>query len=60
MRRLRGEIDRALLSEGLRTALANSGMSAAPVATIEQFSAYLRDDLAKWTAVVKRANIKAD
>jgi hypothetical protein len=35
-------------------------MAAAPVATLEQVSAYLRDDLAKWTGVVKRANIKAD
>lgn len=60
MRRLRTEIDRALASEGLRTALTNSGMAAAPVATLEQVSAYLRDDLAKWTGVVKRANIKAD
>jgi tripartite-type tricarboxylate transporter receptor subunit TctC len=60
LRRLRTEIDRALVSESMRTALTASGMSVAPVATLEQFSGYLKADLTKWTDVVKRAQIKAD
>jgi len=60
LQRLRAEIDRALRSEALRTALTASGMSVASVATLEQSSAYLRADLAKWTEVVRRAQIKAD
>ncbi len=60
LRRLRAEIDRALVSESMRTALTASGMSVAPVATLEQFSGYLKADLTKWTDVVKRAQIKAD
>lgn len=58
--RLRSEVDRALKSEALRTALQTSGMSVAPVATLEQVSDYLRSDLTKWTEVVKRAQIKPD
>lgn len=60
LQRLRTEVDRALRSEALRTALAASGMSVAQVATLEQSSAYLRADLIKWTEVVRRAQIKAD
>jgi hypothetical protein len=30
------------------------------VATLEQFSGYVKADLTKWTDVVKRAQIKAD
>jgi tripartite-type tricarboxylate transporter receptor subunit TctC len=60
LRRLRAEIDRALVSESMRTALTASGMSVASVATLEQFSGYLKADLTKWTDVVKRAQIKAD
>ena len=60
LHRLRAEIDRALRSEALRTALTASGMSVASVATLEQSAAYLRADLAKWTEVVRRAQIKAD
>ena len=60
LQRLRAEIDRALRTEALRTALTASGMSVASVATLEQSSAYLRADLTKWTEVVRRAQIKAD
>ena len=60
LQRLRAEIDRALRTEALRTALTASGMSVASVTTLEQSSAYLRADLTKWTEVVRRAQIKAD
>jgi len=58
--RLRSEVDRALLNEGVRAALRASGMSTASVATLAQFSDYLQADLIKWTDVVKRAQIKPE
>ncbi len=58
--KLRAEIDKALTSEALRSSLSANGMNVAEKATLAQFSAYFRDDLAKWTAVAKRANIKAE
>ena len=38
-----------------------AGLGAAPAGgTPEQFSAYIRDDFAKWTRIVKDANVKVD
>lgn len=58
--KLRAEIDRALASDALRSSLSASGMNVAAKATLEEFNSYFRDDLAKWTAVAKRANIKPE
>lgn len=58
--RLRAEIDKALGSDEVRAALARSGMTAASVASAEQFAAYVREDLAKWKEVVRKAAIKAE
>lgn len=58
--RMRSEIDKALGSDALRSALSASGMNPARPESLDTFAAYFRDDLAKWIAVVKRANIKAD
>lgn len=58
--RLAAEIGKALANDSVRTALAHSGMSAAAQGTPAGFSAYLRQDLAKWSAVVKAANIQPE
>ena len=58
--RLRAEIGKALGSDEVRAALARSGMTAASVASAEQFAAYVREDLAKWKEVVRKAAIKAE
>lgn len=58
--RLRAEIDKALGSDEVRAALARSGMTAASVASAEQFATYVREDLAKWKEVVRKAAIKAE
>ena len=58
--RLATEVGKALGNESVRTSLAQSGMSAAAPGTPAEFSAYLRQDLSKWTAVVKSANIQPE
>ncbi len=58
--RLAAEVGRALANDSVRTTLAQSGMSAAAVGTPAEFSAYLRQDLSKWSAVVKAANIQPE
>lgn len=60
LQRLRAETDKALGKEEVRATLAQSGMTAARVATVAEFAAYVRQDLDKWTQVVKAANIKQD
>ena len=58
--RLVGEINKALGMDEVRATLAQGGMTAAPPATPAEFATYLKKDLAKWSAVVKAANIQAD
>jgi len=58
--RLRAEIDKALGNDEVRSTLARSGMTTAGVASAEQFAAYVREDLAKWKEVVRKAAIKAE
>ena len=60
LERLNAAIGRALEGDDVKTALEQSGMSAAAAATTAQFGAYLKQDLSKWTGVVKSANIRAD
>ena len=58
--RLAAEQARVLALEDVRSTLAKSGMAAATGGTPAEFAAYLRRDLAKWSEVVKSANIKPD
>jgi tripartite-type tricarboxylate transporter receptor subunit TctC len=58
--RLVREINKALAMDDVRGTLAQGGMTAAAPATPAEFAAYLKKDLAKWTAVVKTANIQPD
>lgn len=57
--RLHGEIKRALSSSDIRTRLAAEGSEI--VATPpDAFSAFMRNDVEKWTRVVKQAGIRVD
>jgi tripartite-type tricarboxylate transporter receptor subunit TctC len=48
-----------LATPDVQARLANDGIE--PVAsTPEQFSAFVRDEMAKWSAVVRDAGIRAD
>ena len=58
--RLAAEIGKVLAMEDVKATLAKSGMSAAAAGTPAEFAAYLKRDLAKWSGVVKSANIKPD
>ena len=58
--RLNAAIGRALSSEDAKALLAQSGMAAAAPATPAQFGAALKADLARWSAVVKSANIRPE
>jgi tripartite-type tricarboxylate transporter receptor subunit TctC len=58
--RLVREINKALAMDEVRATLAQGGMTSAAPATPAEFAAYLKKDLAKWTAVVKTANIQPD
>jgi len=58
--RLRAEIDKALGNSEVRAALEQSGMTPAAVGTRAQFAAYLKQDLEKWSGVVKSAKIKPE
>ena len=60
LERLNAAIGRAITGEDVKAALAQSGMSTAAPGTPAQFGAYLKQDLAKWTGVVKSANIRPD
>lgn len=58
--RLVGEVNKALAADEVRATLVNAGMTAAAPGTASAFDAYLKQDLAKWTAVVKAANIQSE
>lgn len=58
--RLAAECQKALAQDDLRAALLQAGMTAAPAGTPASFDAALKAELAKWTAVVKAANIKPE
>jgi tripartite-type tricarboxylate transporter receptor subunit TctC len=58
--RLRVEVNKALLAEDVRAVLVKNGMSPADSASTREFAAYLKQDLAKWSGVVKSANIQPD
>ncbi len=58
--RLSAEINKALMQEDIKAALARSGMTAAAAGKPAEFAAYLKQDLAKWAAVVKSANIQPE
>jgi len=58
--RLATECQKALAQEDLRAALLQAGMTAAAAGTPASFDAALKAELAKWTAVVKAANIKPE
>ena len=58
--RLAAECQKALAQDDLRAALLQAGMTAAPAGTPASFDAALKAELAKWSAVVKAANIKPE
>lgn len=58
--RLNAAAGRAIGTDDVKAALAQSGISTAAAATPAQFGAYLKQDLAKWVGVVKSANIRPD
>lgn len=58
--RLSAECQKALAQDDLRAALLQAGMTAAPASTPASFDAALKAELAKWTAVVKAANIQPE
>jgi tripartite-type tricarboxylate transporter receptor subunit TctC len=58
--RLASECQKALAQDDLRAALLQAGMTAAPAGTPASFDAALKAELAKWTAVVKAANIQPE
>ena len=55
--RLVAEVNKALASDELRGALLQAGMTPAAAGTPAAFEAYLKQDLAKWSALVKAQNI---
>ena len=57
--RLNAEIVRAMESKEVRERLASQGAEALS-STPEQFAAYVRDELGKWSRVVKAAGMKVD
>lgn len=58
--RLVAECNRTLAADDVRSALVQSGMSAAPAGTAAGFDTMLRAELDKWTQLARRANIKPD
>jgi tripartite-type tricarboxylate transporter receptor subunit TctC len=58
--RLSAEGNKALANEAVRATLAQNGMTAAAQGTSQQFAAFLKQDLAKWSAVVKAASIQPE
>jgi tripartite-type tricarboxylate transporter receptor subunit TctC len=58
--RLSADCQKALAQDDLRAALVQAGMTAAPAGTSASFDAALKAELAKWTVVVKAANIKPE
>ncbi|MGA1285975.1 MAG: tripartite tricarboxylate transporter substrate binding protein [Rubrivivax sp.] len=58
--RLAMECQQALAQEDLRASLLRAGMTAAPAGTPAGFAATIEAEVARWTAVVKAANIKPE
>jgi len=58
--RLIAEVNRALASEDFRNVLTQAGMTAARTGTPDAFEAYLRQDLLKWSALVKSQQIQPE
>jgi tripartite-type tricarboxylate transporter receptor subunit TctC len=58
--RLSAEINKALANEAVRATLAQNGMTAAAQGTPQQFAAFLKQDVVKWSAVVKAAGIQPE
>jgi tripartite-type tricarboxylate transporter receptor subunit TctC len=59
VRRLHGELVKTVALEDVKDALAKQGAEPA-VSTPEEFSAFVRSELAKWSKVVKAADIRLD
>lgn len=59
LERLNGEIHKALASAEMKKLFVDFGAEPAPT-TPEAFSSYVRNEIAKWTKVVKSAGIKAE
>jgi tripartite-type tricarboxylate transporter receptor subunit TctC len=60
LERLAAEANRALALPEVRSALEKNGMLADGRSTPRGFGALLKEDQAKWSALVRRANIKPD
>ncbi len=58
--RLTAEVNKALANDELRNALLQAGMTPAAAGTPAAFDAMLKQDLAKWSAVVKAQNIQPE
>lgn len=58
--RVSAEVNKALAADDVRAALAAAGMTAAAPGTPVAFATSFKADLAKWTAVVKSANIQPE
>lgn len=58
--KIRSEIDKTLAADVFRSTLSASGMNPAKPEALDSFATYFRNDLAKWTTVARRAQIKAD
>jgi tripartite-type tricarboxylate transporter receptor subunit TctC len=57
--RLNAEITAALNDEQIRTSMRNLGIEPAP-GTPQAFEAYIRTETAKWSRVIRQANIKVE
>lgn len=58
--RLSAELNRLLGADELKAVFGTSGLNPASASTPAAFAAYLQQDLARWAAVVKAANIKPE
>ncbi len=58
-RRLNAEINKALASPSLRERLSSEALEPMPM-TPEQFGAFMRADIARWTALARERNISLD
>jgi tripartite-type tricarboxylate transporter receptor subunit TctC len=58
--RLDREVQKILVDDDFRAALAKAGVASAPPGNAQAFASYLRQDLAKWRAVIQAQNIKAE
>jgi tripartite-type tricarboxylate transporter receptor subunit TctC len=58
-RRLNAEINKAITSPALQQRLASEALTVMPMSP-EQFSAFMQEDIAKWSALAKARNIHLD